>query len=129
MIAKFTKQKRKKNQQIISNFLLFLIILIFICVLAISNFKIFQKKRELLKKIEDLKKELQVLKEKNEILKTAIFQTQKNDYWEERIRQEGYFREGEVPILILPPQKESKETENKLTPKSLFEKIKNFWQK
>jgi cell division protein FtsB len=130
MIAKFSKEKNRSKREIFPNFLLFLIILFFVSFLIISNFKIFQKRKEIIKKINNLKKEIEMLEEKNKSLKARISETGKKDYWEEKIRQEGYIREGESQIVVLPPKEtEKKETENQGFPEKLFEKIRSFFQK
>ena len=88
--------------------------------LVYSNWKISQKRAELTSKIEALKTEIQILEEKNRQLGAGILETEKESYWEEKIRQEGYKKPGEVEVVVLPPEKELSTS---------TEKQKNFFEK
>jgi cell division protein FtsB len=127
MIGKRKKGDFKKDR--ISHILFPIFTLSLIGLLLISNLKINQKKTKLQQEIASLKKELEVLEEKKQKLEKGLSQTEKESYWEEKIRQEGYVREGEKPVVILPPKESSKEevVENHKLPETFWEKIKDFF--
>ena len=122
MIGK--RKKRDLKEERISQILFPLFTLALIGFLLISNLKINQKRAKLTEEIESLKKELEILEEKKQKLEAGLSQTEKESYWEEKIRQE-YVREGENPVVILPPKETPKEkvVENQ----KLTEKTKNFF--
>lgn len=123
MIGK--RKKRDLKEERISQILFPLFTLALIGFLLISNLKINQKRAKLTEEIESLKKELEILEEKKQKLEAGLSQTEKESYWEEKIRQEGYMREGENPVVILPSKETPKEkvVENQ----KLTEKTKNFF--
>ena len=123
MIGK--RKKRDLKEERISQILFPLFTLALIGFLLISNLKINQKRAKLTEGIESLKKEIEILEEKKQKLETGLSQAEKESYWEEKIRQEGYVREGENPVVILPSKEIPKEkvVENQ----KLTEKTKNFF--
>lgn len=124
MITK-TKRQKKFYFRTFSIIIFTLFFLGAIYLLIYYNYKIAQRRKEVLSEISRLEKELLSLKEKNEKLQAGISQTQSRTYWEEEIRQQGYVREGERQVVILPP--EIKE-EYKSSEKSLLS-VHNLWQK
>jgi len=133
MITKSKKQKKSKEgrkEEIISQILFFIFTLFLIGFLIFSNIKINQKRGELSGKIESLQKEIQSLEEKKQKLEAGISQTQKESYWEEKIREQGYIKEGENPVVVLPPQKaenEGVEIQEESLSNTFFEKIKDLF--
>jgi len=87
--------------------LLALFLLVIAGFLVFSNLKINQKRAELTSKIEELRKEVQLLEETNERLKSGIFQTESDAYWEAKLYEQGYKKPGEEAIVVLPPEEES----------------------
>lgn len=132
MLAKFQKQKKRKfSEEVIFQTLFIFLILVLIGFLIISNLKINQKRKELGEKIDNLKKEIQALEEKKNTLEAGISQTGKESYWEGKVREQGYVREGEEPIVVLPKKEEKTEKEEEKnflsSPKLLKESWSNFW--
>jgi cell division protein FtsB len=108
MIAKNRKIKRPgKFKDIFFSSLLALFLLLIAGFLVFSNLKINQKRAELTSKIEELRKEVELLEERNEQLKSGIFQTESDDYWEAKLYEQGYKKPGEEAIVVLPPEEES----------------------
>lgn len=108
MIAKNRKIKRAgKFKDMLFSSLLALFLLLIAGFLVFSNLKINQKRAELASKIEELRKEVELLEERNEQLKSGIFQTESDDYWEARLYEQGYKKPGEEAIVVLPPEEES----------------------
>ena len=122
------RKKRDSREERIFQILFPIFILAFIGLLLISNLKINQKRAKLTEEIEFLKKEIEILEEKKQKLETGLSQTEKESYWEEKIRQEGYMKEGENPVVILPPKETPKEgaAENQKLPEKFLEKTKDF---
>ena len=114
MIARFKKGKKKNfREEIIFQILFSILTLTLIGFLIFSNLKINKKRAELAEKIESLKKEIQILEEKKQKLEAGISETAKESYWEGIVREQGYIREGENPIVILAPKEEKIEREEK----------------
>jgi len=86
--------------------------------LIFSNWKISQRRSVLKNQIEFLRKEIQLAEERKTKLEAGILDTGKESYWEGKIREQGYKKEGEEQVVILPPS----ESENNVTVE------KNFWQ-
>ena len=115
--------KRIKNSNSFKSLLpLFSYILLGLLLLAVSGFLIFsnwkisQRRAELTAKIESLKKEIQILEEKNAKLQTGISQTEGEDYWKEKLYEQGFVEQGERQVVILPQKEEETKKEEK-----------NFW--
>jgi len=129
MIAKFKRQKKRKfREEIIFQILFSILTLALIGFLIISNLKINQKKAKLIEEIEKLEKEIQTLEEKNQKLKAGISETEKESHWEEIAREQGYIREGENPVVVLPPKEEEiekGEEKNIWNPRFWWEWIKS----
>lgn len=89
--------------------------------LSVSVLKIIKTRGELTGKIESLKKEIQILEEENKKLETGVLQTESEDYWEGKAREQGYIKEGEKAVVVLPPSGTATSTQEQ---KSLFQKIK-----
>lgn len=132
MIAKSKKQKKSgsKKEDLFFQAIFVLLFVFFISYLVISNYKIIKKRSQLNEKINDLTEKIQMLEVEKQRLEAGITQTQKDVYWEERIREQGYVKEGEEQVVILGPgeiQKEKTKTEQNFV-EELFEKIKNFFK-
>jgi cell division protein FtsB len=121
MIAKNRKIKKESKLQNIF-FSVFLSVLFFGSVgfLVVSNFRINQKRSEMLDRIDSLKKEIQTLEQQNQNLQTGISQATSTTYQEEKMREQGYQKPGEQNVVVLPP-------EEKATTST--EKTKNWWEK
>ncbi len=117
------KRKIKKSSSLKAIFFPAIIvfsILIFVVFLAISNWRINQRKTELTSQAKDLKREIEALEKRNDELKTGIRQSESNEYWEDKLYEQGYKKPGEEVLVVLPP----KENENKSEKEE-----KKFWQK
>lgn len=118
MVAKFKKIKKPgAKESIFFPIFLSLIFLTVIGSLVFSDWKVNKRRTELQAKIEGLKEEIQTLEAKKTELESGISQTEKESYWEEKIREEGYKKPGEEQLVILPPE------ENKIQK----EEEKKFW--
>ena len=123
------RKKRDSREERIFQILFPIFTLTLIGLLLISNLKINQKRAKLTEEIESLKKEIEILEEKKLKLEAGLSQTEKESYWEEKIRQEGYVREGENPVVILPSKETPKEkvVENQKLSEKFLEKTKDFF--
>jgi len=120
MIAKTKKNKKEVFQAVFFSIFLGALTLGFIAFFIISDFRITQRRKEMLGQISSLQKEIQSVQDKNAKLAEGISQSQQDAYWEEKIREQGFKKPGEEQIVVLPPQ------ENSSTPSKEQE---NFWQK
>lgn len=117
MIAK----KRKSYQATAYLFLLFFLGIGVVSFLAVTNWRINQRRTDLHEKINILNKEIQSLEQEVAGLEAGITYTETDDFQTEKLYREGYFPEGAVPIVVLPPEEEKKEEE--------VQEAKNLWQK
>ena len=120
MIAKAKKNKKGIFQAVFFSIFLGVLALGFIAFFIISDFRITQRRKEMLAQIDSLQKEIQSVQEKNAKLAEGISQGQQDDFWEEKIREQGFKKPGEEQVVVLPPQESSS------TP---TEEQENFWQK
>jgi len=126
MLAK-SKRKKNRGEEKVFQILFSIFSLVLVGFLIISNLKIDRKRKELTEKIKALTEEIQILEEKKEELKAGISQTEKESYWEERIREQGYMKEGEEAVVIKQVgMTEEKETEGKNLWQKFIEEIKNL---
>jgi len=122
MIAK--KRKLEKGgalQTVLYSVLIGAFLLLVVGFLVISNFKINQRRGELISQIEELDREIQVLQERNENLKAGIVQAETDIYWEEKLREQGYKKPGEEQVVVLPP--ENGKATSTVEEKNIFEKF------
>lgn len=127
MISKMDKQKKRIiREERIFQILLLIFTLSFIGFLIISNLRINQRRNQLIKEIESLQQEVQILEEEKTNLEAGISETQSESYWEEKIREQGYVREGENPVVVLPSQEGGiQEEKNIWNPKNWLDWIKS----
>ena len=122
MIAKKRKlEKGSTLQTVLYPVLIGAFFLLVVGFLVISNFKINQRRGELISQIDDLNKEVQILEQRNENLKAGITQTETDVYWEEKLREQGYKKPGEEQIVVLPS--ESDKATSTVEEKNIFEKF------
>jgi len=118
MITKFKKFKKTSSiRTIFTSILIGLSFTAIIGFLVFSNWRVSQRRAELTAKINFLKAQIEVLEEKNQALKEGIIQTEEEEYWKEKLYEQGYVEEGEQQVVILPPEEEE----------VLEEEEKNFW--
>ncbi len=123
MITKFGKYKKSRKSNLLSMFSFLLLgVFIFgvITFLVVSNWRISQKRADFRLKIKELTEEIKVLEAKKEQLEAGIYQSTQDEYWEEKIREQGYKKPGEEAVVI---KKEIEEKENQ------EEKEKSFLDK
>ena len=121
MIQKTRKIKRGVSLKTISfSVIILLLIFFFIGFLIVSNWKINQRRAELISQITTLEKEIETLEKKNQELKAGASQFSDESYLEEMAREKlGLKKPGEEVVVVLPPPESEKEKP----------KEKNFWQK
>jgi len=127
MIAK-RRKKKKSFQEIFLSVLFVFFTLAIIGLLAVSNFKIRERRKELLSQIETLEKEIQNVEKKNQELKAGISESQTEDYLEKEAREKlGLKKPGEEVVAIKKIQSEEKQKEQK-EEKSLWQKFLEFFK-
>jgi len=129
MLSEFKKNKKRgfwKN-------VFFLILLgagtlLVIIFLFFTNWKINQKRAELIPRIEALKKEIQILEKKNQELQAGISQSKTPEKLEEIAREKlGYFQPGEEVMVIKKEAEEEKKVEEEK--KSWWDWLKSIWSR
>ncbi len=130
MVAKVKKYKKiRLKSDVIFQAIFLGVTLFLIIILIVSNFKISKKRAALMKRIESLKEEIQELEQEKQKLEAGISQTGKESHWEEKMREQGYIKEGENPVVVIPPaetQKEEIPKEQNFSQK-LLDKIKDLF--
>jgi len=130
MIQRIRKFRKRGSQKTIFFSILF-ILLFFSLVgfLIISNWRINQRRSELISQISILEKEIKALEEKNKELKAGISEASSEAHLEEVARENlGLKRKGEEVAVILPPPE--REEEGKAEEKGVWERILEklkFW--
>jgi len=129
MVAKTRKKKRQKLD-IFTLILFGIFFLGAVAFLFFVNFRINQRRLELLSQIENLEREIQILEEKNTELRADISETTKESYWEEQAREQGLVREGEKQVVIIPPQEEKgrEGSQGFWDLQRWLEQIRNLWK-
>ena len=124
-------QKRKFNEENFSHFIFIFLIFAILFLLVFYNFKIYQRRQGLISQIKELEKSIEALEERNLQIEAGIFQTEIDSYWEEIARQQGFIKEGEEQIVVLPPESQTiKEKEEKIdfwNPQSWWEEITKWF--
>jgi len=72
----------------------------FLIFLIYLNFSLFKKGKEVRKKAKFLKAEIEKAEKEKEKLKEKLSETEKESFWEEKAREQGYIKEGEEPFII-----------------------------
>ncbi len=112
MIAEFKKMKKSFWQKTLFPALLFLMMFLAIGFLIVYNWKINQKRKELILRIENLKKEIQISEERQKELNNKIFPSE--SFLEKEAREKLNLKKpGEEVIVVLPPEKQQSEKEIK----------------
>ena len=125
MIAK-RRKKKKSLQGIFFSILVIFFVLSITALLVVSNFKIRERRKELISQIETLEKEIQNLEKKNQEMKTGILESQTQDYLEKEARERlGLKKPGEEVVAIKKIQSEEEKKEQK-EEKSLWQKFLEF---
>jgi cell division protein FtsB len=124
------REKRKDvGKERVFQFFLLILTILFIGFLAFSNLRLEKKKREIGQQVEKLKSKIEELEEKKKKLEEAVSQTQKENYWEELAREEGYLKEGEEAIVIKKVEEEKEKAKEEKIWLKIFEEIKNLFRK
>jgi len=105
MITKSRKDKKGSSKEdMFFQFVFMGVVLFFVGSLIVSNVKIYRRKEELTEEVESLKNKIEELEKEEESLEVGISQTEKDSYWEGRAREQGYVKEGEEAVVVLPPE-------------------------
>jgi cell division protein FtsL len=115
MVSDF--KKKQKAEFFTINFWLKtagIFILIAVLALLFTDFKIYQKRQQLISQIDAYKKQIEEIKKRNESLKEQITKSDDKDYIEKIAREElDMQKEGEkVVSFIMPEQKPAAEAQN-----------------
>jgi len=128
MVAKI-KQPTKKEVR--HNIFFSVVIAVFLFgvlgFLIVSNLRIGSKRTEMTNRIDELKQEISQLEERNTQLRAGIIETESDVYWEGKVREQGYKKEGEEAVVVLPPEEETEESIKE--EKSLWQKITDFFSR
>jgi cell division protein FtsB len=117
-----TRKSRRKEQREVKIYNLVLMVSTFIIAgfLIFSNWRMAEKRKELLQEAEALKEEIEMLEIRNQGLEAGISASEKSDYWEAKIREQGYKKPGETAVVI---KKEQAAKESETAPKNIWEKF------
>jgi len=69
--------------------------------LAVSNWRIYNNRRELADDIKKLQEQIQILEERRQTLKAGLNAAQGESFQEEKMREQGYKKPGEEVIAVL----------------------------
>lgn len=122
MIQKIRKIKRAGVfKTIFFSVIIILLIFVFVGFLIVSNWRINQRRAELVSQIQTLEETIEGLEKKNQELKAGMSEFSDESYLEEVARERlGLKKPGEEAVVVLPPPEGEEEKEAK---------EKGFWQK
>ena len=127
MITKFKKQKKKKSRNGITPQIIFLVGIFAIGgLLLVSIINISRKRAALITELESLQREIFLLEGESEVLEVGISQTEEDSYWEEKAREQGYIKEGENPVVVVPSAESQEEETGHASSETILDKVKNF---
>jgi hypothetical protein len=131
MALKFKKTKKRVSwQTIFLSMILGALSLMLIAFLGVSNWKIKEKREDLNLEIEKAREQVQILQERKASLAAGLSESEKENFQEERIREQGYKLPGEEVFAVLgspkPPAAEQPKPEEQTFWQTLWEKIKNM---
>lgn len=110
MVAKIKKVKKTYPRTDLYPVFFIVITAIFFFLLIISNMKVRSKRVEMLKEIEKLEEEVKALENRTSDLQMGISEVDTDVYWEEKAREQGFVKEGEKPVVIIPPDEIEEES-------------------
>ncbi len=132
MTTKYSRgEKIKDKEGRFFQIVLFILTLLLIGYLSVSNYRISKERAKIAEKVNVLMGQVRILEEKKEVLETGISETEKDSYWEEKVREQGYIKEGETSVVIIPPsetESAQEEQENSFSQK-IWQKVKSFFEK
>lgn len=117
------KSRKKRREEVMSKILFSILTLVLAIILVYSGVKANIRRKRLEAKAIKLREKIAQLEKEEESLKKGISNTQKESYWEGKIRQEGYAKKGETLVVVLPPKNKENEKVRKES-----EKV-GFWRK
>lgn len=116
---------KETKQSIFLPILLAALIVTVVGFLAVSNFKISQKRAKLNSQIELLQKEFQVLQTQQGLLQTQVSQSLEESYLEKEARESFNMKKpGEEVVTILPAEEKARVEEEKTFWQKIWEKIR-----
>ena len=120
MIPKYKQKENGSWQNVFFFVILGLLILIFSGFLAVSNYRISQKKSALNSRLDQLKSEIQEIEAKKQELQAKLNQSSQEDYLEKEAREKFNLQKpGEEVVVVLPADEGSKPEQT--------EKPKQWW--
>jgi cell division protein FtsB len=128
MVAKFKKNKKKRiGSTRAFSVIMGILFLMPLGFLAFSNWQISRKRAELKDQLELLQKKIEILDQRKKELTSQVSAPIEDNFWENKLREQGYSKPGEEMTVILPQEGESPEKpESKNLFEQILEKIK-FW--
>lgn len=123
MIAK----KKKNVKKLISSSLFGITVLAVIIFLVSTNWKINQRRRELIKKADLLEQQVNELEQKNKELKEKKAEAESVDYLEEAAREQLDLKKPGEEVVVIQKEEEEEEEEVREEEMSWWEKFKSIW--
>lgn len=122
MIKSRKKRLRERKERKAFSFLLTFSFLILAGILVFSNIKIKREIRELRRRKKGLALKLERLREEKKDLQKGLSENEGSLYWERKVRQQGYKKEGEEVVVVKRPEEEKIVSREK-------EKAESFWER
>lgn len=116
---RFRKRKGSFSSAFL-NIFLGALALVIIGFLVEANFKINRKRNQLQEQFNSLQEKVQELEVQKAEYEQGILRAQTNEFWEEKLVEQGYKKPGEGVFVIVPPEESQQEQ---------VEQEKSFWQK
>lgn len=117
MIKEFFKNKKDN----LSSTLKILLLVAILAFLTSVNINLYKQNKEKDEQLNQLRSELDQKEERFKDLEESISEVEREEYWESRIREQGYKKPGEEQVVVLPSEEKDS---NATTTEDL-----NFWDK
>ncbi len=127
MVADFNKKAKLESFK--ENFLfqiLGIVFVVIVIVLFLSDYRIYQRKRELAKQVESYKKQIEELEQSGKILKEQIANADNKDYLEKvAYEQLGQQKPGEREIIFVSQEQKQDIAKKQETPDDFWDFLAN----
>lgn len=109
----------------IQKYIIIFLSLVLLAFIVVSIWRVNKRRRGLAFQVQELEQEIQAFQEKNQALRAQISEAETDEYWEKRLREQGFKKPGEQVAVILPPETSEEEQAGE---KSGFWQRLLFWR-
>ena len=128
MVARIKRNKKSSVKSILGYFVFAIATLFIIVFFIATNWKIYQKRSELTKRVEELRAQVDTLEKRNKELKENLSDVGTEDYLEKVAREQLDMKKPGEEVVVIQKEEEQNQPEQE-EKKSWWEIIKSLWKK